>query len=129
MEVVPYPRALCLKKKPPGVFPLPAETVQIHRTLHVPVKCLPSGVFFKPAKLGWIFFLRDFGDPAVEPIGKAEAATRLFTNALNPLAHQADGLDAAVSIAKKTRCFDLHVRDLSATCSLIKATVSSLPIS
>ena len=41
MQVFPYPHALCLKEPPPD-YPLPPETVDLGRTLHVPVDSLPS---------------------------------------------------------------------------------------
>jgi len=128
MEVVPYPRALCLKTTPPGGYPLPNGILQTSHTLHVPVKCMPSDAISKPTKVGVIFFLRDFSSPAVGPMRKADAATRLFMNALNPLAHTADGLDAAIDLVENNICFELFAGEISATCSLIKTTLNSLPI-
>ncbi len=43
--------------------------------------------------------------PTAHVITKAEAAARLFVNALNPLAHEQDGLVGAAVIAQKVSIF------------------------
>jgi hypothetical protein len=53
----------------------------------------------------------------------AEAAARLYTQALNPLAHPADGIDAALQVARGVRCFGLETADLDATCALVVRTL------
>jgi hypothetical protein len=54
----------------------------------------------------------------VEPVRKTEATARLFTNALNPLSHPGEGLDAAIEIVSRAQL----------TCELIKATfVKNMP--
>ena len=70
-----------------------------------------------------IFFLRFIGEadaPVLKPMRNAEATARLFMNALNPIAHPSDGIDAAVEIVSQTRCFELLTADLHATCELVK---------
>jgi hypothetical protein len=129
MRVRPFPRALCLKAGPPNNYPLPKETIYTNYTAHVPAECLPCEATVEGVALDDIFFVKFIGDisePVLKPIGKAEAAVRLFTNALNPLAHTGDGLDGAIEIASRTRCFELHYSNLKTTCELIKSTVLSI---
>lgn len=129
LKVYPYPRALCLKDKPPGLYPLPQKTLYTSRTLHVPIEGLPSGVGRGPTPLMAIFFLRycpEASGPAIQAISRAEAGARLLVHALNPLAHLGDGLDGAIEIIRRSAHFKLSAADLPATCSLVKATVKGL---
>jgi hypothetical protein len=76
-----------------------------------------------------IFFVRFIGEapePVLKPMGKGEAAARLFMNALNPLVHSGEGLDGAIEIASRTRCFELLSSNLTPTCDLIKSTFLAL---
>jgi hypothetical protein len=128
-EVYPYPHALCLKDVPPRPYPLPQSTLYTACTLHIPTAALPSAVGEGPAPLAAIFFLQyrpGAAAPVVEPLSKAEAAARLFANALNPLAHVGDGLDGAIKIAATVACVKLFSADLMATCALIRATLKRL---
>jgi hypothetical protein len=126
LDVHPYPHALCLKDEPPASYPLPEETFQTVRTLHVPVEALPGRALGSPTPLAAILFLcyrPDSAETGIQPIGKAEAAARLFANALNPLAHQDDGLEAAIKIVKGSKCFELFPADLPSACELVKTTL------
>jgi hypothetical protein len=129
LTVHPYPRALCLKDEPPQPYSLPTQTLYTDRTLHIPTTALPSQVWTRPLPLAAAFFLH-YRPKAVEPkictIRKAEAGTRLFVNALNPLAHPGAGLDAAISIVTQSACFELYTTNLAKTCPLIKKTVEEL---
>jgi hypothetical protein len=129
MQVHSFPHALCLKTVPPDEYPLPKETIFTTRTAHVPAQFLPSPTTMDRILLEAIFFVRFIGDisePVLRPMGKGEAAARLFTNALNPLAHSGEGLDGAIEIASRTRCFELLSSNLTPTCELIKATFLSI---
>jgi hypothetical protein len=129
MEVHPFPHALCLKTVPPDEYPLPKETIFTTRTAHVPTQFLPCKTTMDSIPLVAIFFVRFVGEisePVLKPIGKAEAAARLFTNALNPLAHTGDGLDGAIEIVSKIHCFELLSSNLKPTCELIKSTFLSV---
>ena len=129
MEVQPYPHAICLKKKPPKPYFLPDHTLYTSRTMHVPAKFLPGEIGRGPTPLVAIFFLRQSPEssaPTIEPITKAEAAARLFANALNALAHKGEGLDGVIKIARNTLCFELTIGDLAATCELVKNTSQGL---
>jgi len=129
MEVHPFPHALCLKTVPPDEYPLPKETIFTTRTAYVPTQFLPCKTTMGSIPLEAIFFVRFVGgisEPVVNPMGKGEAAARLFTNALNPLAHSGEGLDGAIEIASRTRCFELLSSNLTPTCELIKSTFLSI---
>ena len=129
MQVHPFPHALCLKTVPPNEYLLPEETIFTTRTAHVPTQFLPCQTTMYSLPLEAIFFVRFIGEisePVLKPIGKAEAAARLFTNALNPLAHTGDGLNGAIEIVSKTHCFELLSSNLKSTCELIKSTFLSV---
>ncbi len=129
MQVHPFPHALCLKEVPPDEYPLPKETIYTSCTAHVPPKCLPCETTAEIIPLETIFFIRftgEISEPMLKPIGKAEATARLFTNALNPLAHSGDGLDGAMEIVSRARCFELLYSNLKPTCELIKSTFLSV---
>jgi hypothetical protein len=128
-EVYPYPHALCLKDVPPGPYPLPTNTLYTAHALHIPTAALPSEVGEGPALLSAIFFVQyrpGAAAPAVQGLSKAEAAARLFANALNPLAHAGDGLDGAIEVSTRVASLKLFSGDLTATCALVKATLKSL---
>jgi hypothetical protein len=128
IRVHPYPHAVCLKKEPPKPYFLPYQTLYTTRTIHVPTQRLPSDLCSTPLPLKAIFFLhrsRPSSEPAIQPVGKAEAAARLFASALNPLTHLGEGLDAAIEIVRRSVCFALAISDLSKTCALIENTLSS----
>ncbi|HEY7318593.1 MAG TPA: hypothetical protein VIE89_13535 [Candidatus Binatia bacterium] len=129
MQVHPFPHALCLKAVPPENYPLPKETIFTTRAAHVPTQFLPGPTIMDPIALEAIFFVRfvaPIAAPVLRPLGKGEAAARLFTNALNPLAHAGEGLDGAIEIASRTRCFEMSSANLTPTCELIKSAVVSI---
>jgi hypothetical protein len=126
-----YPHALCLKKEPPPPYLLPARTLRMSSTLHVPVTQLPNSTVPRPTPLSAMFFLEycpDLKIPTAHRITKAEAAARLFVNALNPLAHEQDGLAGAAVIAQKVPSFHLKSAELGLTCELVKAVLHQLDI-
>jgi hypothetical protein len=122
LTVYPYPRALGLKAVPPGPYPLPAQTLATGRSFHIPTTALPSGVGTGPAPLTAMFFVHygpGAAEPHLRPLRPAEAAAHLLAQALNPLAHPADGLDGAIALTTSTACFALLTADLPATCDVI----------
>jgi hypothetical protein len=64
--------------------------------------------------------------PVIEPLSKAEAAARLFANALNLLAHMGDGLDGAIKVSVRVSSVKLFSADLMATGALVRATLNRL---
>lgn len=126
VQVLPYPRALCLKAPPPGPYALPAGALETSRGFHVPVSDLGEGCQ-RALGIRALFFLESGSakgrTPALRPIGAGEATTRLLANALNPLAHPSDGLDAALAIARCAPRFGLRAGELQATCELVGASL------
>jgi hypothetical protein len=121
-----FPHALCLKSDPPGPYVLPRTVVRTSRSRHVPVELLPCGLAPCPLPLDAVVFLRyreEQHEPAIRCVGAAEATARLYVQALNPLAHSADGLDAALQVVRGVRCFDLDAAGLGATCDLVVRTL------
>ena len=128
LQVQPYPHALCLKKEPPLPYSLPEQTLRMSSTLHVPTAQLPSPVISQPMPLSAIFFLEycpELKFPTARILTKAEAAVRLFVNALNPLAHEEDGLAGAAVIAHKVPSFHLKSAELSLTCELVRTVLDT----
>lgn len=128
MEIHSYPRAICLKRKPPSAYPIPANTVRTSRTLHIPTREIK--VRSQPTMLRCIFFLDFCAEakwPAVRNLSSGEAAARLFAQALNPLAHIEDGLAGAAALAENVPCFYLYSADLRLTCELIAKTLRLVP--
>ena len=122
MKVLTYPHALCLKSEPPLPYNLPDETLCTERTLHVPVKSLPSTAVSEVLPLKSIFFVKyspELKSPSVAAVSVAQAGARVYANGLNQLAHPADGLDAAIQIAQHSQCFDLKSVGLESTCQLV----------
>jgi hypothetical protein len=127
MRVYPYPHALCLKRRPPS-YPLPSGTIDLRQTLHVPVSSLPNATTYDAVPIGAVFLLKysaDHAVPTIKRISAAEAAARLYVNALNPLAHPLHGLDAVARIAEAVPCYDVAAGDLAGTSALIRDTLQS----
>lgn len=125
VEVLPYPHALCLKRRPPPPYLLPAESLDLGRTIHVPARYLPSVSRLDPCALQAVFFVSQDArrrDPALRRVSTAEAAARLYVSTLNALAHEARGLDAVLKVASHVSCFVLQAGDVESTCKLIAAT-------
>jgi hypothetical protein len=125
MRVFPYPHALCLKRRPLN-YPLPTDTIDLGRTLHVPVGSLPSETITEPLPLGAVFLVKyrpDLAAPELRAISAAEAGARLYLTALNALSHPNRGLDAAVRIAEQVPCFAVDSAALPATCALIRSVL------
>ena len=59
----------------------------------------------------------------IEPVGHAEAATRLYPNILNALAHPNDGLDAALQLTRGANCYRVDAADIASTCLAITDTI------
>ncbi len=131
LRLQPYPHALCLKKEPPLPYFLPTRTLRTSSTLHVPVAQLPNFAVSRPTPLTAMFFLEYcpvLKIPTGRMITKAEAAARLFVNALNPLAHDQDGLAGAAGIAQTVPSFHLKSAELRLTCELVKTILDKVDV-
>ena len=120
--VTPYPHALCMKTPPPAAYPVPDATCATGRGYHIPPSAMPTAAITEKLPLRTIFFV-DYqsgnGTSTVTPISHAEAAARLYSNILNALAHQNEGLDAARRVTEHVRCFRVLAGDLESTCDKI----------
>lgn len=124
----PYPHALCLKRRPPEPYVLPADIYRTPRTFHIPVTGLPADAVSRPLCPQIMFFVNYQADaiyPSIKRISPAEAAAHLYTNALNVLAHPGDGLDTAIAIATACQCYMLTSTDLAATCHLVVSAMGN----
>jgi len=122
MQVSPYPHAVCLKKHPP-LYPLPEKTLITERTMHVPAETLPCEVHLESFPLTKVILVEysvDNNKPQLTKLSKAEACMNIYTNALNQLAHENDGLGAASKIAENCDVYSLQAAQLDKTCDLIK---------
>ena len=129
LEISPYSHALCFKREPPTPYQLPEKSLRTCRTIHVPINVLPGRVSSAPAQLAAMFFVSYRPDQDLAraiPISRAEAATRLFANALNPLAHPGEGLDGVLQIAARCSSFELITNDLAQTCEAVKQAIDDL---
>jgi len=122
MYVSPYPHAVCLKSHPP-LYPLPEGILKTNRTMHIPVEQLPSKAHLESFPLTRVIiveFSSDNAKPELTQLSQAEACINIYTNGLNQLAHDNDGLAAASKIASKCDCYTLAAAKLDETCELIK---------
>lgn len=103
LQVEPYPHALCLKSEPLAGPALPNSTQYTNVTIHVPAYELSVRAFDRTCPLGFLVFIDcslNGRDLVVSAIGSAESAARLYSNGLNQLSHQDDGLPVAAGMAK-----------------------------
>jgi len=123
MHVTPYPHAVCLKKPPP-LYPLPNDILKTNRTMHVPTALLPGDTHLKAFPLTKIIiveFSADNLNPELTNLSPASACMNIYSNGLNQLAHENDGLTAASRIAENCECYSLAAASLDDTCELIRA--------
>lgn len=119
----PYPRALNLKREPPYPYALPADVLRFADAIYVPTRSMASRPQVDTLPLrGFLFLQRGetLAVPSITRLTPAEAATHLYANALNPLAHSNMGLDAAVAIVQSLACFAVKVGSVSATVSEVR---------
>jgi hypothetical protein len=108
LEVEPYPHAIGQKSITGGMAALPDVTLDADQSKHVPAEAIPRLSELTPTRLDRIIFLTgsQIDGPLVPVrISIAEAAARIYTNGLNQLAHDQDGLGAVSQIAKDVPCY------------------------
>jgi hypothetical protein len=128
LAVHPYRRALALKDRPPAPYGLPSGAVLVGRSAWVPIDTVPSQVRFHPLRLAALFFLdrHTAGAARTRRLTASEAAVRLYANALNALAHPADGLDAVVDVVSRVPAFELTTSHLANTHLAVREVLESL---
>lgn len=110
LSVTAYPHALCIKKLPPGAPPLPEMSFETGVTTHIPVEAMPNLVATERSRLAAVVFLvrdADSGHVSLADIPAPEASARLYSNTLNPLAHDNEGLGAVARLARRSKCMTL----------------------
>lgn len=120
--IQPYPHALCLKNDPPDGYALPSATLRTEATMHIPVTAMPGAPVTQPLALATLVFIEHMNQtiaPVLTPVSSAEAGALLYAQALNPLSHPDDGLDAALRIAGHCRCLRLTTGRLTASIDLL----------
>jgi hypothetical protein len=123
LHVRAYPRALQLKTDPPAPLSLPEGTERSGGLRWIPVCSMPGPPRAAGGRLTVIVFLGpadDGSSPSVRRLTKAEAATRLYAAALNPLAHRHAGLAAATAVAARVPSFEVTRGELPAMCALVR---------
>ena len=120
MMVHPYPHALCMKTEPPSSYPVPQAGWYTPRGVHIPIS--PDDTDPRPVRsIFMVEYAAGRARPEILAIGRAEAAARLYPNALNTLAHTGDGLDAVTRMASAVPAFRVECADLGDTCTRILA--------
>lgn len=123
MQVLGYPHALCLKRAVLAPYALPAATISLGRTMHVPTTQLPLASAWNAGRpLAAIFhvaYTPSAAQPCVSAMSAAEATAHLYVNALNTLSHPAHGLDAVARVAEHVPNFRVATGDLPMTCARI----------
>jgi hypothetical protein len=128
LRVFAYPHAVCLKRAPPPPYALPAATLHLGRTRHVPTTALPTPLADDALPLGAVFLIRwdpNLARPQLRRLGAAEASARIYITALNALAHPDRGLGVAVHIAKRVPCFAIGTAGLGESCKIIRSALGS----
>lgn len=121
MHVSPYPHAVCLKSYPPS-YPLPDAILKTNRTMHVPVDLLPCKAHLESFPLTKVLIVEYSAEnalPELTKLSQAAACMNIYSNGLNQLAHDNDGLAAASKIAARCDCYLLAAAKLEDTCELI----------
>jgi hypothetical protein len=129
MQVLGYPHALCLKREVSAPYTLPAATVSLGRTMHVPTAHLPLASAWDTGRpLAAVFHLAytpSAPQPTLSPMSAAAATALLYVNALNALSHPACGLDAVKRVAEHVPNFRVTTGDLPQSCALIKEALET----
>ena len=120
--VATYSHAICLKLPLPDGYPVPDRAIVTDRGVHIPPSAMPTPAMDGNLPVKSIFFVeyrQSNRKVRIEPVGHAEAATRLYPNILNALAHPNDGLDAALQLTRGANCYRVDAADLASTCEAI----------
>lgn len=117
LAVQAYPHGLCLKNAPPQPLRMPADAIACGSRFHVPMPA-PGGAPWTAAAL--VFLRRDAERFERREVSAGSAAAMLMANALNPLAHEGDGLEAAVRLAVSVPAFEIDITDLTRAAALVR---------
>jgi hypothetical protein len=124
MRILPYPRALILKQVLPA-YPPPPSAIRLDSICYI-APSFPDAANGNSTRLAGVFFVSRHpahDEPRISRVSPPEAAARMYTVALNALAHACHGLEAAVHIAESVPCFALASADLMATSILVRSVM------
>lgn len=127
MTVLPYPHALCLKSAPPPGFEVPEMTRRTSRGYHLPTSRFDFVHTGDSLPLRSIFFVEYDASRTRTDVSEAEgaeAATRLYPNTLNALAHDNAALPAVAAIAAHCRAWSLRFSSLDDVLDTIERLVA-----
>lgn len=124
MRILPYPRALVLKRLLPE-FPPPSTAIRLDSICYIAPTLLgaTNGTSTRLAGVMFVSHQPGHDEPGISRVSPAEAAARMYTVALNALAHGHHGLDAAAQIAESVPCFALASANLAATSILVRSVM------
>ena len=125
MKVFPYSHAICLKWSPhwPG-YQLPADAVDLGRTIHVPTTSLPASTISGPIPVRAVFLLQylpRLTAPSLHAISAAEACARMYV--AEPVGTSESRLGRGCSNRGTGSLLALSTADLAATCALIRGAL------
>jgi hypothetical protein len=129
LQVFPFLLAVSLKWRPPESCPLPASTLETTRAHYIPVAALPSEPAVERSPLGAFVFV-DYAPhhtaPILERLSVSAAASRLYPNVLNALAHESMGIDVSIRFARAVPSYYLASADVSETAKKVAGLLCSL---
>ncbi|MFB1489381.1 MULTISPECIES: hypothetical protein [unclassified Thiocapsa] len=129
LDVLPFLLAVTLKSRPPECCPLPASTLETSRALYIPVAALPSTPAVECSLLRAMVFV-DYKPgntgPSLTKLSVAEAASRLYPNVLNALAHESMGIDVSIRFARSVPSYFLASADVAETAKKVSRLLCSL---
>lgn len=128
-SVFPYRRAIGLKSTPPDPITLPDGCVELQGRYHVPCQHLTQPTCPPQSQLQAAFsiagqFSQDY--PAGARLSVSDAALIYLRNVLNSLAHQGNGLPAALALASHIPCFNIPRMPITQARSLIHSCLQRL---
>lgn len=127
LAVEPYPHGLCLKSVPPAPLTLPAGAVRREGRIHLPMNPPAASSSVSWVLAACIFLRRDESRfEGLRKMSAASAVARLMANALNPLAHPGDGLEAAVIVGETVPGYELDISDLDAASAAVDTLLRQL---
>jgi hypothetical protein len=124
-----YRRAPHLKSRPPAPYSLPLDTIFYGSRCYVPAPPRSNDTHRMPAQIAAMVFLRreSVSPPGLRAISAASGAARVMANALNLLAHDAVGIDAAVALCQAVPCFEVDVTDLESAVDGVERLLCDAP--
>ncbi len=116
LRVRPFPRAICLKSRPPDPYDEGLDLFEGRYFAPTPVHAAQD---LPVAALLFVRFEPGPGSPSCEALSPAAAVLRMGGQAMNMLAHDDFGMDVLVRLAEHAPALDVRTGDLRATAELL----------